>query len=99
MSTVETIRFKLRDSVTEEDFRKLDGYVQNEYLAKRPGFESRETLLGPDGEWLVIVHWASEADAEATIEEFFGAAETQAFIAAVDTSTVVSGRYQPVTHP
>jgi heme-degrading monooxygenase HmoA len=95
MTTVETIRFHLRDSVTDDDFRTLNQRVETEYMAKRPGFRTRETLRSADGEWLVIVHWASEADAKATIDAFFGAPETQAFIAAVDTSTVASGRYLP----
>lgn len=96
MSTVETIRFHLRQSVQESDFRQVNHRVETEYMEKRPGFRSRETLLSADGEWLVIVHWASAKDAEATIGAFFGAPETQEFIAAVDTDTVASNRYQPV---
>lgn len=96
MSTVETIRFRIKDSVAEESFREINSRVELEYMKKRAGFVSRETLLSPDGEWLVIVHWADAAAAEATIGAFFGAPETQEFIAAVDTSTVAPGRYQPV---
>lgn len=93
MTTVETIRFRLRDSIDDAAFRALDRRVANDYMARRPGFLSRETLRSPDGEYLVIVHWASEAEAEATINAFFAAPETQEFIAAVDTTTVASGRY------
>lgn len=96
MTTVETIRFHLRDSIDDDEFRELNQLVETEYMAKRPGFRSRETLRSEDGEWLVIVHWASEEDAKATIDQFFHAPETQRFIAAVDTTTVASGRYLPV---
>jgi heme-degrading monooxygenase HmoA len=92
--TVETIRFKLKPGTTDEDFQKHNHKVHHEYMALRPGFRSRETSRSEDGEYLVVVHWASRADAEATINAFFGAPETQDFLAAVDVSTVVSGRYE-----
>lgn len=94
MTTVETIRFHLRRSVGDADFRQVNKRVETEYMEKRPGFRSRETLVSDDGEWLVIVHWASADDAEATIAAFFGAPETQEFLAAVDTDTVSANRYQ-----
>lgn len=96
MITVETIRFHLRQSVQASDFRQVNHLVETQYMERRPGFRSRETLLRADGEWLVIVHWASAQDAEATINAFFGAPETQDFIAAVDTTTVASDRYELV---
>lgn len=94
--TVETIRFKLRAGTRDEDFLKHNHKVHHEYMALRPGFQARETSRSDDGEYLVVVHWASEQDAEATINAFFGAPETQDFLAAVDVSTVVSSRYELV---
>jgi hypothetical protein len=92
-TTVETIRFKLRAGLAVADFIERNQKVENEYMSLRPGFLSRETSLSADGEWLVVVHWATEEDAAATIAAFFGAPETQDFIAAVDTGTVSSGSY------
>jgi hypothetical protein len=91
--TVETIRFKLRDGVCDADFRRLNQRVEDEYMALRPGFLSRETSRSADGEYLVVVHWASREDAQATMGAFFAAPETQGFLGAVDTSTVRSGSY------
>jgi heme-degrading monooxygenase HmoA len=99
MTTVETIRFKLRDGISDDDFRRRNHQVETEYMAKRPGFIARETTRSDEGEYLVIVHWASAEDAEKTIAAFFGAPQTQSFIAAVDVSTVSSGRYTAVQHP
>jgi hypothetical protein len=96
MTTVETVRFKLVPGTDPEAFGKLDEKVENEYMAERPGFVSREVTLSEDGEYLVIVHWASPEEADATMSGFFGAAETQEFLAAIDKSTVVSGRYARV---
>lgn len=92
MSMVETIRFHLRDGVADADFIPLNEKV-DQYMATRPGFQSRETLHGDDGEWLIVVHWSSPEEAEPTISGFFSAPETQEFIAAVDPSTTSHGRY------
>ncbi|MBB4908430.1 FAD-binding oxidoreductase [Actinophytocola algeriensis] len=97
--TVETIRFKLRDGVRDAEFRVLNQRVQDEYMALRPGFLSRQTSQSADGEYLVVVHWASEEDARATMGSFFSAPETQGFLGAVDTGTVESGSYALVPGP
>ncbi|UKD58632.1 MULTISPECIES: FAD-binding oxidoreductase [Amycolatopsis] len=98
-TTVETIRFKLRGGVCDADFRTLNRQVQDEYLARRPGFLSRQTSRNADGEYLVVVHWASKEDAHATMGSFFTAPETQGFLGAVDKSTVASGSYALVPGP
>jgi hypothetical protein len=67
-------------------------------MERRPGFKSRQTAVSEDGEYLVQVQWATGEDADATISAFFGAPETQDFLAAVDVSTVASGRYQLVDY-
>jgi heme-degrading monooxygenase HmoA len=97
MSTVETVRFKRRPGTDTTDFETLDRRVEDDYMAKRPGFLSREVSRSDDGEYLVIVHWATPEDADATMAGFFSAAETQDFLAAVDKTTVASGRYARVT--
>lgn len=96
LDTVETIRFQLRSGITDEDFLRRNRAVEDDYMARRPGFRSRRTARADNGEWLVFVHWASPADADATMASFFGAPETQQFLAAVDPQTVSSGRYQVV---
>jgi heme-degrading monooxygenase HmoA len=96
MTTVETIRFQLNDGVNDADFLRRNFKVENEYMARRPGFRSRQTARSEAGEWLVTVHWATVQDAEATIAAFFGAPEAQDFLEAVDKSTVSSGRYELV---
>lgn len=96
MSTIETIRFKLRAGVSESEFRQLNHAVETGYMALRPGFQSRETALSSDGEWFVSVHWATAEEAKLTVDAFFSAPETQAFLSAVDTSTVSHGSYQLV---
>jgi hypothetical protein len=98
MATVETIRFHLNEGVDVSDFLKRNRKVEDEYMRLRPGFVSRQTALSEDNEVLVTVTWASDADADATMGAFFGAPETQDFLAAVDKTTVSSGRYAVVQY-
>ncbi|MGI5453370.1 antibiotic biosynthesis monooxygenase family protein [Streptomyces sp. CA-249302] len=94
MTIVETIRFKLRAEVGDADFQDRNRTMEKEYLRERPGFLARSTARSAEGEYLVTVHWATPEDAEATIGAFFGAPETQSFLAAVDLETVQPGRYE-----
>jgi heme-degrading monooxygenase HmoA len=96
MTTVETIRFRLREGVDDSDFLRRNLEVETTYMAQRRGFTSRQTCRSADGEYLVIVHWATREDAEATVGAFFGAPETQDFLAAVDVSSVTSGSFELV---
>ncbi|NUT92899.1 MAG: hypothetical protein HOY78_12840 [Saccharothrix sp.] len=96
MAVVENIRFRLVDGISEADFRERDKKVHFEYMSLRPGFLSRSSSVSADGEWFVVVHWATPEDAQATINGFFGAPETQDFLAAVDKTTVASGSYTVV---
>jgi hypothetical protein len=96
MSTVETIRFHLREGVEDADFVRRNHTVETEYMMKQRGFVSRETARSDDGEWFVAVHWASIEAAEATMGAFFGAPQTQDFLDAVDKSTVQSARYEVI---
>jgi hypothetical protein len=98
MSTIETVRFRLSDGVSESEFRRLNQEVETGYIALRPGFQSRETALSADGEWLVSVYWATAEDAKATLDVFPSAPETQAFLSAVDVSTMSVGHYQLKDH-
>jgi hypothetical protein len=94
MSTLETIRFQLRTGVGESEFLQRNRKMENEYMALRPGFRSRQTARSKDGEWLVSVQWATSEDADATGAAFFGAPETQDFLAVVDPETVSHGYYE-----
>jgi hypothetical protein len=61
---IETHTFRLADGVAEAEFLAADKRVQETYNARRSGFVRRTTARGRDGEWIVVVLWASEADAD-----------------------------------
>jgi hypothetical protein len=96
MSTTETVRFRLLAGVDAAEFAQIDLRMENGYMRKRPGFQDRALLRSAVGDYLVVVHWASAQEADATMGGFFTDPLTQDFLAAVDKSTVQSGRYAPV---
>ncbi|KXF80282.1 antibiotic biosynthesis monooxygenase family protein [Enterovibrio coralii] len=90
---IEIATFKLKDGVSYETFAPLDKQVEIEHVAKQPGFLSRESAKGQNGEWLVVVHWASEGDAQASMNSFMEAPAAAGFMDKIDASTMQMNRY------
>jgi hypothetical protein len=67
---IEVVTLKRKPEVTAEQFSKVDREVQDQYISKRSGFLSRESAPGGDHDWLVILHWRSVADAEASMKRY-----------------------------
>jgi hypothetical protein len=90
---VEVVTFKLRGGVTAAQFRLVDQEVETQHVSKQPGFVSRESAAGEHGEWLVIVHWRSAADADASMASFETAPAAAKFMSSIDASTMRMKRY------
>jgi hypothetical protein len=89
---IEVATFDLQPGVNVEEFAKLDLLVKNDYIALQPGYLSRES--GVDQEkWLVIVHWKSIEEAEASMNSFMTAAPAKEFMRKLDVSTMKMSRY------
>jgi heme-degrading monooxygenase HmoA len=93
-AVIEVATFQLKQGVTPAEFAVVDKAMEREYIARQPGFLSRETAAGPNNEWLVIVHWKSLKDADASMASFEKAAPTVAFMAKLDATTMSMKRYQ-----
>ncbi len=91
---VEVVTFKLKTGVSAAEFAPIDKAVEREHVAKQPGFVSRESAHGADGDWLVIVHWRSEKDADASMASFEKAPAAAKFMAKIEASTMNMERYQ-----
>ncbi len=90
---IEVVTFKLKSGVTAAQFRLVDQQVETQHVARQPGFVSRESAAGENGEWLVIVHWRSAADANASMASFEKAPAAANFMSSIDTSTMLMRRY------
>lgn len=90
---VEVVTFKLKPGVASAEFRTIDKEVEQQHVSKQPGFVSRESAAGEGGEWLVIVHWRSRKDADASMASFERAPAAAAFMSKIDASTMSMKRY------
>jgi hypothetical protein len=93
MSVVETITFRLAAGVGEAAFIEADRRVQTEFAYQQPGLVRRTTARGADADWLVLVLWASDGDADAAMHLAADDPATEAFMALVDAGSVQTERY------
>ncbi|MEZ8143265.1 hypothetical protein A1OO_05925 [Enterovibrio norvegicus FF-33] len=92
-TVIEIATFQLKDNVSYEIFAPLDKAVEMQHVTKQPGFISRESAKGKNGDWLVVVHWESEEDAQASMNSFMSAPAAAGFMEAIDTSTMSMQHY------
>ncbi len=90
---IEVVRFKLAAGVSPQDFLVLDQAVERQHVAQQPGFLRRESASAAGGEWLVIVHWASARDADASMASFASAPAAAAFMKGLDVNTMTMQRF------
>ncbi len=90
---IEIVKFKLAPGITAAVFQPVDRAVRVHHVSKQPGFVSRESAVGENGEWLVIVHWKSAEDADASMASFSSAPAAQTFMSMIDASTMTMQRY------
>lgn len=91
---IEIATFKLKEGVSAQQFAPLDKAVEVDHVSQQPGFLSRETAYSEDGVWLVVVHWASIEDADASMNSFMGAPAAANFMSHLDAETMSMKRYQ-----
>jgi heme-degrading monooxygenase HmoA len=95
MAVVEVVRFRLAQGAGEAAFLE-ENWKAQAFVAKQPGFVSRELARGDEGAWLVLVRWNSAADADASFAKFVAAAEMKPFMDSLDGSSMEAGRYTTV---
>jgi hypothetical protein len=65
---IETTTFRLADGVAEEAFLEADEEVRTGFLYHQTGMIRATTARADDGQWIVVVLWASYEDADAAAE-------------------------------
>lgn len=90
---VEVVTLKLKNGVSYADFAPIDKAVETQHVSKQPGFISRKSAAGQNGEWLVVIHWRSAKDADASMASFASAPAAKDFMANIDASTLAMKRY------
>lgn len=90
---IETTTFHLSHNSDDTAFLSADRRVQTEVVPNQPGFLRRATARDADGDWIVIVLWDSEADADAAAGEAAAHPATAEFSRLIDGSTLSRRRY------
>src|SRR5688572_17630060 len=62
---VEWAPFRLKAGVADAALLEASQALQQDFLARQPGFVKRELLRGTDGQWVDLVFWRDEASANA----------------------------------
>ncbi len=81
---VEMAPFKLAAGKSEQDLLLAWTTFQKDFLAEQPGFLRRELVKKPDGDYLDIVHWRSEADALAIMAKIEDSPACAMFFSVMD---------------
>lgn len=90
---IEVVTLKITPGTPVETFRAADRAVERQHVLRQPGFISRETAAGTDGSWLVIVHWRSVKNAEASMASFEKAPAAARFMSLIAPGTMKMTRY------
>ncbi|MEO1644748.1 MAG: hypothetical protein AAFR67_06150, partial [Chloroflexota bacterium] len=94
VGVVEVITMNLQDDADVEAFLVANQVIADGYVSQQPGFIARQTGVTSDGDWTIVVHWASSADAEASIAGFGEATGIEEFSSFVNFETLINIVYE-----
>ena len=84
---METVTFKLIDTVSREDFARAADAMSG-WILNQPGFVSRRLSIAEDGTWIEQVEWASMHDAKAAAAAIGAAEDNMLFLKCIDGPSV-----------
>lgn len=96
--TIEIVNIRVKEGVADEQFRAENHKMETEYLAKLKGFIQRDTGLAADGGYVIVLHWESPEDAQASMDAFVGNPATDAFTSILDMDSFRMTRYEQIGH-
>lgn len=88
---IEITYFKPKSTISQEIFGATNIRVGEEYAAKQKGFISRETGVDADGTWVIVVHWKSLEDAEASMKKWSNEKSVDDFKEMIDPASFAMG--------
>jgi hypothetical protein len=93
MAVIETTTLRLADGVDDATLLAADEKVRTGFLYQQPGLVRATTARGDDGQWIVVVLWASDDDADAAAARAETDPAYAALTALVDGATLHRRRY------
>lgn len=87
---IEIVHFRLAPGFSDEKFL-VEAEKASQFLKSRPGFVRRRLSMSDDGVWIDHVEWTDMEAARAAADAFMKAPSLEAFVAAIDASSVTMG--------
>src|SRR5215213_10948874 len=84
----EIVIYRLKPDVDRDQFMEISSRA-TEWLRKRHGYLGRELLHDDSGLWVDLVRWATMEDALAAASAFMEVPQAAAFMAAVETESII----------
>jgi heme-degrading monooxygenase HmoA len=94
-TVIEIAIFRLRAGTERARFLEAARAV-DAALRCMTGFMSRELLEEEEGEWVDLIRWASQDDAQRSIEALSRAPEAQSFLELIDPESVRLHHYRTI---
>ncbi len=89
----EVITVNLQDGADVEGWIAANDAMREDHIIKQPGYLGRTLGVTEDGEWIIVVHWESAADAEASIAKFMEAPGIETFMSFPNMETMTNTVY------
>lgn len=81
---IEYAPFRLKPGVSEETLLAASHALQQDFVARQPGFVRRDLLRGPDGQWVDLVEWQSREAALAIMDAVAASPACHAYFALME---------------
>ena len=93
-SVLEVTSFKLQPTANDSIFNDLDSKVETIFTSKQAGFIKRQSAVTENGEYVVLVYWNTQADADASMQKFMKDESVADYAAMINGSTMKMNRYE-----
>jgi len=91
---MEVTTFKINTNISPLSFAGRDAQVESDFTSKQSGFIKRQSGVDDDGNYVVVVYWASTADADASMNKFMADESVADYGQMIDAATMKMSRYQ-----
>jgi hypothetical protein len=90
---IEINTFRLADGVSDDVYLAADERVRTGFVYHQPGIVRSTTCRAENGEWAVILFWASDEEADSAAAKVGDSPEYRELGGLIDQSTLQQRRY------
>ncbi len=90
---MEVTTFTINSGVEANTFAKRDAEVEQDFTSKQPGFIKRQSGLDEKGNYVVVVYWKTQADADASMSKFMSDPSVADYAKMIDAPSMKMSRY------